>query len=275
MRRPLLLAAAAALLCAGCSANDGSPAGGSSAGAEDRKRRATASAATDPGSAVRKAVEAVGKETARIDEEIALAAEGEEFGLTITGDFDFAADRGRLAVELPGGAISRSDEIFADGKIYLSGSAGIDEDAWGVMPRNEAEAHYALRAPLNDPEHVLRQVSAMRQTTEEGEETVHGVRAVHYRGTIDHDTLTLRMAEDVRTKTDQARDMLGSDLPVFADAWVDGRGRLVQTRMTLNMSGANVTVTMALSDFGKPVKVTVPKAADTVPVSSATGVLNG
>jgi hypothetical protein len=83
------------------------------------------------------------------------------------------------------------------------------------------------------------------------------------------------MADDVRTKTDQARDMLGGDLPVFADAWIDGRGRLVQTRMALNMSGTRVTVTMALSDFGKPVKVTVPKDSDTVPVSSATGVLNG
>ncbi|MGX1128805.1 hypothetical protein RKD49_000995 [Streptomyces glaucescens] len=275
MRRPLLLTAALALLCAGCSTNDGSSAGGSPAGTGDGDRRAGASASPGPGSAVRAAVEAVGKESARIDEEIELAAEGEEYGLTVTGDFDFAADRGRLAVRFPGGAIGRSDEIFAEGRIYISGVAGIDEGAWGVLPRDEAEAHYALRAPLNDPEHVLRQISAMRQTTEEGEETVHGVRATHYRGTIDHDTLTLRMADDVRTKTDQARDMLGGDLPVFADAWIDGRGRLVQTRMALNMSGTRVTVTMALSDFGKPVKVTVPKDSDTVPVSSATGVLNG
>ncbi|MGW0190049.1 LppX_LprAFG lipoprotein [Streptomyces sp. NPDC003362] len=275
MRRPLLLTAAVALLCAGCSTNDGSSADGSPAGAGDGDRRAGASASPDPGSAVRAAVEAVGEESVRIDEEIELAAEGEEYGLTVTGDFDFAADRGRLTVGLPGGAISRSDEIFAEGRIYISGVAGIDEGAWGVMPRNEAEAHYALRAPLNDPEHVLRQISAMRQTTEEGEETVRGVRTTHYRGTIDHDTLTLRMAGDVRAKTDQARDMLGSDLPVFADAWVDGQGRLVRVRMDLNMSGTRVTVTMGLSDFGKPVKVTVPKASDTVAVSSATGVLNG
>ncbi|MCX5254839.1 hypothetical protein OOK27_11745 [Streptomyces canus] len=79
----------------------------------------------------------------------------------------------------------------------------------------------------------------------------------------------------VRTKTDQARDALGSELPVFADAWVDGRGRLVQTRMSVNMSGARVTLTMALSGIGEPVRVTVPRAADTIPVTKVGGILNG
>ncbi|WP_097214523.1 MULTISPECIES: hypothetical protein [unclassified Streptomyces] len=73
----------------------------------------------------------------------------------------------------------------------------------------------------------------------------------------------------------QARNTLGSDLPVFADAWVDGRGRLVQTRMSVNMSGARSTLTMALSDIGEPVRVTVPRSADTVPVSEVGGILNG
>ncbi|HLL36935.1 MAG TPA: hypothetical protein VK545_24305 [Streptomyces sp.] len=41
------------------------------------------------------------------------------------------------------------------------------------------------------------------------------------------------------------------------------------------MSGARVTVTMALSDIGEPVRVTVPPAADTVPVTEVGGILNG
>ncbi|WP_371674013.1 hypothetical protein OG985_43870 [Streptomyces sp. NBC_00289] len=92
---------------------------------------------------------------------------------------------------------------------------------------------------------------------------------------LDHGTLTLRMAQRVRKKTDQARDMLGSDLPVFADVWVDGQGRIAQARTMLNMSGLRVTVTTNLSDFGKPVRVKVPKAEDTLPLTAATGVLNG
>ncbi|NEE22961.1 LppX_LprAFG lipoprotein [Streptomyces sp. SID7499] len=213
--------------------------------------------------------------SAGIRQKVELEGEEKVYGLTVTGGFDFAADKGHLAVDLPGGAIDHSDQIFANGKIYLSGAHEIAEDAWGVLPRDKAEAHYLLRAPLNDPEHVLEQIAAMRKVSREGEENIQGVRAVHYRGILDHRTVTLRMAQDVRTKMDQARDTLGSDLPVFADAWVDGRGRLVQTRMSVNMAGARSTLTMTLSDIGEPVRVTVPRAADTVPVSEVGGILNG
>ncbi|PNG20451.1 hypothetical protein [Streptomyces cahuitamycinicus] len=271
MHRPLVLAAAAALLCAGCSTAD--------AGNRDK------SAATSPspssgsssgsGSDVRAAVAALREDRAGFRQKFELEGEGQVYGLTVTGGFDFAADKGHLVVDLPGGAIDHSDQVFADGKIYVSGVQGIGEEAWGVIPRDKAEAHYLLRAPLNDPEHVLQQIAAMRKITPEGEENVQGVRAMRYRGILDHRTVTLRMAPDVRTRMNQARDALGSDVPVFADAWVDGRGRLVQIRMSVNMSGARVTLNMTLSDIGEPVRVTVPRTADTVPVTEVGGVLNG
>ncbi|MFF7870833.1 hypothetical protein ACFZCT_30810 [Streptomyces qaidamensis] len=273
MRRPLVLAAAAMLLCAGCSTTD--------AGNRDKPAAAPSSpssgtsSGSGSGSAVRAAVAALREDTAGFRQKIELESEGQVYGLTITGDFDFAADKGHLAVDLPGGAIDHSDQIFADGKIYISGVQGIGEDTWGAMPRDEAEAHYMLRAPLNDPEHVLQQIAAMRKISREGTENVQGVRAVRYRGILDHRTVTLRMATDVRTRMGQARDALGSDVPVFADAWVDDRGRLVQIRMSLNMSGAQVTLTMALSDIGEPVRVEVPRASDTVPVTEVGGILNG
>ncbi|MFJ3508607.1 LolA-like protein [Streptomyces luteogriseus] len=267
MHRPLVLAAVAALLCAGCSTAD--------AGNRDKSAATSGSESSETGSAVRAAVAALREDSAGLRQKIELEGGGQVYGLTVTGGFDFAADKGHLAVDLPGGAIDHSDQVFADGTIYISGAQGIDEDAWGAMPRDRAEAHYLLRAPLNDPEHVLRQIAAMRKISREGEETIQGVRAVRYRGILDHRTVTLRMASDVRTKMNQARDTLGSDLPVFADAWVDGRGRLVQTRLSVNMSGMRSTVTMMLSDLGEPVRVTVPRAADTVPVTEVSGILNG
>ncbi|WP_395570855.1 hypothetical protein [Streptomyces sp. BK79] len=273
MRRPLLLAAAAALLCGGCATaapeKDEKPATAPSASLS------SASPSADPAAAVRAAVTAVGGQTARTEQKVEIEGEGDTYVLTVTGGFDFAKDRGRLAVDFPGGAISHTDEVFADGKIYVSEGAGLDEGSWGVIPREEAEAHYLLRAPLNDPEHVLGQISEMRQVRREGEETVRGVRTVHYRGVLDHETLTLRMAEDVREKTREARDLLGSDLPVYADAWVDDRGRLVRTRTALDVPGVGVTVTMDLSDFGKPVRTTVPRPEDALPVSGFSGVLLG
>ncbi|MFF8934565.1 hypothetical protein ACF08O_07455 [Streptomyces paradoxus] len=268
MRRPLVLAAAVVLLCAGCSTAD--------AGDRDKPAAASPSASSSgSSSAVRTAVAALRADSAGFRQEVELEGDGQVYGLTVTGGFDFAADKGHLAVDLPGGAIDHSDQVFADGKIYISGVQGIGEDAWGVMPRDEAEAHYLLRAPLNDPEHVLEQIAAMRKISREGEENIKGVRTVRYRGILDHRTVTLRMARDVSARMNQARDSLGSDLPVFADAWVDGRGRLVQTRMSVNMSGTRATLSMALSDIGEPVRVTIPRASDTVPVTEVGGILNG
>ncbi|MFD8673136.1 hypothetical protein ACFV1A_08645 [Streptomyces seoulensis] len=252
MRRPFVLAAAVALLCAGCATAD----------AEDKS--ASASPAPDPGSVVRAAVAGTRAGTARIDETIELGAAGDEYRFGIAGGFDFGADRGHLTVDPPWGAAS-TDEVFTDGKVFARGSAGIAASTWASVSREKAEAHYLLRAPLNDPQHVMRQVAAMRQVSDEGSETVHGVRARHYRGTLDHRTLTLRMAADVRKQLGDARQRLGADLPVFADAWVDARGRLVKTRLAVNLGGVEATATMNLTDLGKPVRVTVPDPADTVP----------
>ncbi|MGW2423003.1 hypothetical protein ACWC0C_27780 [Streptomyces sp. NPDC001709] len=262
MRRALPLAAVAAFLCAGCAASDGA-------------KPETGSSSPAAGGAVRAAVTKTGTTSARLHERIEVTGRGETYVLTVTGGFDFARDRGSLAVDFPEGGISHLDETFADGKVYVKGASGVDAGVWGVMPRDKTEAHYALRAPVNDPEHVFRQISAMERVSRQGEETVHGVRAVHYRGMLDHKTLTLRMAREVRSKMDRARDMLGDDLPVFADAWVDARGRLVQARMTLGLVAGQVKVTMELSGLGTPVSVKTPPPGDTVPATSMSGVLSG
>ncbi|MCT7351235.1 hypothetical protein N4P33_03500 [Streptomyces sp. 15-116A] len=269
MRRPLVPAIAAALLCAGCSTAD--------AGSGDKPTAASPPSASSSGhrSAVREAVAALREDSAGFRQEIELEGGGRVYDLTVSGGFDFAADKGHVAVDLPGGAIDHSDQVFADGKIYIRGVEGFGEDTWGVVLRDEARAHYLLRSPLNDPEHVLLQIAAMREVSREGEETVQGVRAVRYRGILDHRTLTLRMAPETRTKMDEARDALGSDLPVFADAWVDSRGRLVQARTDADLAGVRVTLTMTLSDIGKPVRVTVPRPDETVPVTKVSGILNG
>ncbi|WP_329558266.1 LppX_LprAFG lipoprotein [Streptomyces uncialis] len=267
MHRPLSLVAAA-LLCAGCSAVD-------TPTAKNADEPGVTAVSPAPHSAVRAAVTTTGRSSARIDQKIVMANGEKEYTLTVTGGFDFAADQGRIAAAMPGGPFGRSEVTFAGGNAYISGAKGLDDGVWGAMPRAKAEAHYLLRAPLNDPEHILKQVSALRNVSHEGEATVHGVRAAHYRGTLDHEAFTLRMARDVRKAADQIREKLGDDLPVFADVWVDDRGRLVRTRMAVGTGPVDMTVTMTLTDFGKPVRVTVPKAGNTLPVAAGTGILLG
>ncbi|MER6139002.1 hypothetical protein ABT174_02935 [Streptomyces sparsogenes] len=265
-------AAATALLAlaTGCSSEEDHK--NPSAAKKDAKKDAGKAAAE----AVRTAVAKVRGTSADIHGTV-LVADGEgAFPLFLDGPFDLAEDKGKLAVDFPGGAIDHVDEIFDGDTIYVHGIHSVAKGTWGAAVRDKAEAHYLLRAPLNDPEHYLRQISAMREVERLAiNETVAGTLATRYRGSIDHATLTLRLADKPRKSAEKMRDVQGADLPVSADAWVDHQGRLVQLKMTYRMATVSVTTTMTLSAFGKPVEVTAPDASRTVPVTSKGGVLLG
>ncbi|MFE4635358.1 hypothetical protein ACFRJ1_18570 [Streptomyces sp. NPDC056773] len=174
----------------------------------------------------------------------------------------------------PGG-ISHLDEVFADGKVYLRASAGPGKDSWASLPRDGAVAHAALRAPLNDPEHVLEQVAALTDVTKGNEEDLDGVKAVHYYGLLPYEALTSRLAPDVAITLDTLRMQLGGEVPVAAEVWVDGQGRVVRTRTALSIGRARSVTTVAFGELGKPVRIEVPPAGETVPGRSVSGVLAG
>ncbi|WP_353943918.1 hypothetical protein ABII15_21350 [Streptomyces sp. HUAS MG91] len=259
--------AAAALLCAGCSSEP--------EWTTDKDKEPDKSATADPAAAVRKAVAAVRASSAHTDQKIVIdAGPSGRYEIDVTGGFDLAADRGTLKVHMvdkPGQ--NEVDEIFTGGKVHVSGMPQLEKGTWATMPRERTESHYALRAPVNDPEYVLQQVSAMREVTEVGTETVGGIRATHYRGTLAHAALTRRMASDVRAKMDETRKLVGDDLPVFADAWIDTEGRVTRTRTDMNLAGVRMTVTLNLTAHGKPVTAKAP--APTEPVTELSGVFLG
>ncbi|MEV0280804.1 LppX_LprAFG lipoprotein [Streptomyces sp. NPDC050610] len=245
--------------------------------------KASASAAAkvvDEGAAVRAAVAATTKTTARVDGTVQTGGGGMTFTVALHGAFDWPGAKGRLRAGLYQGTASDKgkegphlDEIFADDTVYLGGFPE-QHGTWGSIRRGEAEAHYPLRAPMNDPDHVLRQIARMRHTSKVGQETVGGAPATHYRGVLDADAVKLRMAQTARAKLSQIQEMLG-ELSVPADVWVDGSGRVVRTRLTLDMAGAGSTATMNLSGFGKPVEAHAPDPGKVTPMPQAGGPLPG
>ncbi|WP_190094851.1 LppX_LprAFG lipoprotein [Streptomyces melanogenes] len=267
----LVAASAAVLLCAGCSTSTKSH---SPTPADTPRPSAASSSPGDAGALVRAAVAATRATTARIDEKIEVGDERGSFPLTVTGDFDMAADRGRLAVDFPGGAISHLDEVFAGDTVYLRNNKNTPH-GWNMLERAAAQSHYLLRAPVNDPEHVLAQIALMRRVTHSGQDTINGTRCVRYRGVLDHAAITLRLSATVREQADAARSELGTDLPVHAEAWTDPHGRLVRARLSFNAGTAHLTTTLSLSDLGKPVTITPPAATDAQPVTVTGGVLPG
>lgn len=268
MRRSVIPLSAVVLLCAGCS-------WGRAADEPKRSAKAAASApAVDHGTTVRAAVAATGKTSARIDEQIKIGDGTRTYTLSVKGSFDLAGDKGRLAVDMLDAPGPRHvDEVFTNGTVYVGGFLGM-EDSWDSTARDEAEAHYLLRAPLNDPEHVLRQAAGMRKVSKVGEEKVNGAPAVHYRGILEDDMVTLRLAQDMRAQWAAGKKQIG-EIPVFADVWVDRNGRAARTLLSCAMGPVSVTVTMNLADFGKPVEAVAPDPDKVTPVPSSGGVLTG
>ncbi|MGI5194355.1 LppX_LprAFG lipoprotein [Streptomyces sp. CA-288835] len=262
MRRAHLVSAAVLLLCTACSS------------AADRDSGEGAKKAVDHGVAVRAAIERTSADSARVEEKIELRSTDSSttYVLAIAGAFDLAGDRGRLMVEIEDSGMDPVEEVFVGDTVYVRGSQAVDEDEWASADRSEALSHYFLRAPLNDPEHLLRQMKVMRQVSNEGEEQVNGAPAVHYRGTIDHATATYRMTTQTKKGMDKLREKLGDDMPVYADVWVDGKGRAVQVRLSF-FGGVKAMTTMTLSDFGTPVKAEAPPARLVVPVTAGEDVL--
>lgn len=274
VRRPLMpLALLAALLSAGCSFEP-----------EPDKAHATEKPATidtleiDHGAAVRAAVAKTEKSSARITEKIELGDGTNSFVISVDGAFDWPAGRGRLAVQLHNEGTAdesspRMDEIFRGETLYFGGFAEM-EGSWGAVRRDDLEAHYALRAPGNDPRHVLTQVARMKDVSKAGEERVNGTAAVHYKGTLDQETVTLRMAEDMREKVDKIGQITG-EVAVDADVWIDAEGRIVRTRLDWPLGEASVRATMNLAKHGLAVEAAAPNKADIIPLPTLGGPLPG
>ncbi|WP_267242613.1 hypothetical protein [Streptomyces sp. PR69] len=273
-----LTAVCALLLTAGCGGED-ADGGAERAGAavEASAKPSAQSAAPSPApehtATVRAAIDAVGRTSARVSQKTELGDGTTSHTITADGDFDFAGDRGNLTVALP--PVARFEEVFADGKVYLRGTAGAEQMGWQMTDRNQLEARRLLRAPANDPAFVLRQAVMTRtEFARVGEEKLNGVPTVHYLGFLSDEAITLRMTADAREKAEQLRTAFGGRIPVVSHVWVDSQGRAVQVQLALRVKDLIDSVTtLTFTEFGKRVQVTVPPAEDVVPVPSLDGPL--
>ncbi|MCZ0208657.1 hypothetical protein OZK63_24930 [Streptomyces sp. UMAF16] len=283
MRRSATLIgiSAIAVLASGCSSGseDGQ-------GAEGKERTTSAASspapAVDAGRDIQAAVDTTKQSTARIDDRIRVTGMGQDFTTTVKGAFDMKADRGSLKVSLAQTGTSSDaavplDEIFHGSTVYFRMPEEMNGDTgWRSTPRDQAEVHAMLRAPLNDPEFVLRQVSMAHSVTAAGEEKVNGVPARHYTGKLNHKPLLLRMVKERREKAEEPMVKMGDGLPATADVWVTRDGLITRILLVCDFGSAKVSSTMNLTDLGKAVTVaSPPKGAQAVPAASVDGPLVG
>jgi hypothetical protein len=129
-----------------------------------------------------------------------------------------------------------------------------------------------------NPAGQLDMLAGLTDVTEVGPETIDGVKTTHYRGKVD-------LAKAVKAATDPAsrkslesasKAMATATMP--ADVWIDEKGR--PRKMTFTMTGkpqagskGNPTMagTATFSDFGTPVTVTAPPAAEVADIKDLQG----
>ncbi|CAG6390774.1 LppX_LprAFG lipoprotein [Streptomyces cocklensis] len=119
---------------------------------------------------------------------------------------------------------------------------------------------------------MLQQIAMLDQVSMGTPARIDGTSTTHYSGSLGRDALTLRMAANIRQQVTAMSNGLGG---LDADVWVDRAGRVVHTRTTCNLENQSATVTMTLSDLGRPVTVAAPTAVAVAPATTISGILPG
>jgi hypothetical protein len=179
--------------------------------------------------------------------------EGQAIAFTAAGEFDYRARRGRMDYEFTegAGALDRVEAVFAERDLYLSLPGGgdtwlhADLDVAAEQIADRAKAARAEAPPpelaslgafdFNDPSQALARLRDASAVEELGEETVFGVATTRYRARLE------------------------GDQPLAATAWIDATSLIRRLELTTDEGPAPFTMTMELTEFGKPVDISVPE----------------
>jgi Predicted periplasmic protein (DUF2092) len=204
----------------------------------------------------RSAVEAAAIKTAQAGSEhvtlIASAtAGGRKIALSGSGAFDTKNRHGTLHVDLSADTLTAAlDEVLVGTSAYIRSplltAALPPGKKWLKIDLARAGKAAGFNLSLlaaQDPQQALAYLRTLKSVTAVGKETVGGVSTTHYHAVASGSTY---------------------------DAWVGDDGYVHQVRV-ITTSGAKVSATTGLSDFGTAVTVTVPPAAQSYATNSLPG----
>jgi LppX_LprAFG lipoprotein len=215
------------------------------------------------------AVEAAALKTQRAgSEHLRLSATadtaGQQVTVTGTGVFDTKRHLGSLHVDLNAGGIGATLDEVLDGNILyvkspLLAAAIPPGKTWlkvDLTKVGKAGGVDLSNLTAQDPAQALNYLRSLKSATKIGTEQVGGTSTTHYRAQIDSTKLSPAAAAQVGDAT--------------YDVWVGDDGYIHRVRVAAT-SGAKVTATSDLSDFGAAVKVTVPSAAQSYATNKIPG----
>jgi LppX/LprAFG-like lipoprotein len=191
-------------------------------------------------------------------------AAGQQVAITGTGDFDTKRHLGSLHVDLNAGGINATLDEVLDGNILyvkspLLAAAIPHGKTWfkvDLAKAGKAGGVDLSQLTAQDPAQALNYLRSLKGATKIGTEQVGGTSTTHYRAQVDTAKLSAAAAAQVGDAT--------------YDVWVGDDGYIHRVRVTTT-SGAKVTATSDLSDFGTAVKVKVPSAAQSYATTKIPG----
>lgn len=276
VRSSLAALLTAALLLAGCGDDAGNDSGGKGAGEPTPSASgADGTSSAEPGPADGSGTRLT---TANFNQEL-LKAQQEAgsyrsrgttttagVSATIEAEVTYEDGKPRAHGESTPGSQQQIETVVADGVVYLkSPDLGVPDGKWLLIdPEDPANAGNPLAAiaASADPEAALRAAGELDSLELVGSEDVDGVDADHYAAFMD----TSNFGEAFGLPA-EAASLLPESIPF--DMWVDEDNRPVKFEMELTIRNVTVEMSQTYYDYGADVEVTVPDAADTVPLSES------
>lgn|GEM_PF-6246289 len=197
-------------------------------------------------------------------------ADGSVFAYVMGGASDFENDATRLEshddpAASPGGraGAGRTETIVIKDVRYMQAftGPGNSETKWYRLPISGALAQLQAISPnISDPITLLDRMSAVGSVETLGTERIRGVATTHCRITFD-----AAKEKALRPKEFQ-RSGPSLNSQGRTDIWIDvaGRTRRLQARFT--NSRLTSTIDVEFYDFGTPVSIKAPRAADVIDV---------
>ncbi len=219
-------------------------------------------------------------QTARIAATVATQMQGMTVSFTEAGVYDFAHSRGMISMQSP----LAMTELFLPPTTYLKLPTDLTGDGGGsagsALPKGKtwiAVPDSALGDPADsllgspedgaDPADLLAALTAASSSVRRlGPSVVRGVPVTGYALTIDSAKAAAIPGADRANVEAMLKSFGGTEIPV--DVWVDGQNLVRREELTLALpggsgapAGAKLTLTTDFYDFGVPVRVSAPPAA--------------
>ena len=122
-------------------------------------------------------------------------------------------------------------------------------------------------AESQDPTQALHMLESVGEVLKAVTEQVSGVDTTEYRGTVDPQKVVAKLSG---TGIERFARELGTQ-PIPVQVWIGDDGLVRKLHESLSVGAASLDMTFELSDFGTPVNVTAPPAAEVTDISNLKG----